>query len=110
MAFQRKKPDAVGVKAPFPGFIAPALATSIQKVPSGDRWIHEIKFDGYRVQLHISNSDVKVFTHNGNHWTKRFKKVADDASTSAPSPRSPTVKSSYLPRTALPIFQFCKTN
>ena len=46
MAFQRKKPMAIGVKAPFPGFVEPALATSIEKVPSGDRWIHEIKFDG----------------------------------------------------------------
>ena len=38
MAFQRKKPAAVGVKAPFPGFIEPALATSAEKVPSGERW------------------------------------------------------------------------
>jgi len=30
-------------------------------VPSGDRWIHEIKFDGYRVQLHIANDDIEVF-------------------------------------------------
>jgi bifunctional non-homologous end joining protein LigD len=49
MAFQRKKPAATGVKAPYPGFIEPALASSIEKVPGGDRWIHEIKFDGYRV-------------------------------------------------------------
>jgi bifunctional non-homologous end joining protein LigD len=42
-------------------------------------WIHEIKFDGYRVQLHISNGAVKVFTRRGNDWTKRFRKVADDA-------------------------------
>jgi bifunctional non-homologous end joining protein LigD len=37
MAFQRKKPAAIGVKAPFPGFVKPALATSIEKVPSGAR-------------------------------------------------------------------------
>jgi bifunctional non-homologous end joining protein LigD len=47
--FQRKKPAAIGAKAPFPGFIEPALATSIERTPSGSRWIHEIKFDGYRV-------------------------------------------------------------
>jgi bifunctional non-homologous end joining protein LigD len=39
MAFQRKKPAAVGVRAPFPGFIEPALATSAEKVPFGERWI-----------------------------------------------------------------------
>nr|WP_245283756.1 non-homologous end-joining DNA ligase [Bradyrhizobium sp. URHD0069] len=49
-------------------------------MPSGKRWIHEIKFDGYRVQLHIHNEDdPKVFTRRGNNWTKRFKKIADDA-------------------------------
>ena len=55
MAFQRKKPEAIGAKAPFPDFIEPALAASIEKAPSGDRWIHEIKFDGYRVQVHLAN-------------------------------------------------------
>lgn len=79
MAFQRKKAAAIGVKAPFPGFIEPALATSIEKVPGGDRWLHEIKFDGYRVQVHLRDGSVKVFTRRGNDWTKRFRKIADDA-------------------------------
>ena len=79
MAYLRKKPAAIGVKAPFPGFIEPALAKSIDDVPSGNRWIHEIKFDGYRVQLHIANEAVRVFTRRGNDWTKRFKRIADAA-------------------------------
>jgi ATP-dependent DNA ligase len=79
MAFQRKKPAAIGIKAPFPGFIEPELATAIEKVPSGERWLHEIKFDGYRVQVHLVNEAVKVFTRRGNDWTKRFRKIADDA-------------------------------
>jgi bifunctional non-homologous end joining protein LigD len=79
MAFQHKKPAAIGTKAPIPDFIEPALATSIDKVPSGERWVHEIKFDGYRVQLHVSNGAVKVFTRRGNDGTKRFRKIADDA-------------------------------
>jgi bifunctional non-homologous end joining protein LigD len=48
-------------------------------VPSGERWIHEIKFDGYRVQVHLANEAVKVFTRRGHDWTRRFKKVARDA-------------------------------
>jgi bifunctional non-homologous end joining protein LigD len=79
VAFQRKKRAAIGVKAPFPGFIEPALATAIGSVPNGARWIHEIKFDGYRVQVHLANEAVKVYTRRGNDWTKPFKKVADDA-------------------------------
>jgi bifunctional non-homologous end joining protein LigD len=55
------------------------LATSIEKVPAGERWIHEIKFDGYRVQVHLANEAVKIFTRRGNDRTKRFKKVAHDA-------------------------------
>ena len=79
MAFQRKKPQANGVKASFPGFIEPALATLIDKVPGGERWVHEIKFSGYRVQVHLVNEAVKVFTRRGHDWTKRFRKIADDA-------------------------------
>jgi bifunctional non-homologous end joining protein LigD len=51
----RKKPAAIGKKTAYPGFIEPPLATSIDKVPA-----HEIKFDGYRVQVHLAA--VKVFT------------------------------------------------
>ena len=79
MASPRKKPAAIGTKAAYPGFIEPALATSIDKVPAGKRWIHEIKFDGYRVQVHLRDAAVKVFTQRGNDWTNRFRKVAADA-------------------------------
>ena len=61
------------------GFIEPALAATIEKVPRGTRWVHEIKFDGYRVQVHIVNTEVKVFTRRGHDWTNRFKKIAADA-------------------------------
>jgi hypothetical protein len=79
VAFQRKKPEPIGIKAALPGFIEPALASSIEKVPSGSRWIHEIKFDGYRVQVHLANEAVTIFTRRGHDWTKRFKKVSHDA-------------------------------
>jgi bifunctional non-homologous end joining protein LigD len=78
VAFQRR-PAAIGVKAPLPGFIEPALATSVEKVPSGSRWIHEVKFDGYRVQVHLANETLRVFTRRGNDWTERFRKIASDA-------------------------------
>jgi bifunctional non-homologous end joining protein LigD len=79
MPYQRTTLSTVGVKAAFPGFIPPALATKIDKPPTGERWIHEIKFDGYRVQLHIANDDIRIFTRRGNDWTKRFHKIAVDA-------------------------------
>jgi bifunctional non-homologous end joining protein LigD len=79
VAFQRKKPVAIGVKTTYPGFIEPGLASPIERVPAGERWVHEIKFDGYRVQVHLANESIKVFTRRGNDWTKRFKKIAVDA-------------------------------
>jgi bifunctional non-homologous end joining protein LigD len=79
MAFQRKKSEKIGAKAPLPGFIDPALATAITKVPSGERWFHEIKFDGYRVQTHLANAEVRLFTRRGHDWTQRFRKIASDA-------------------------------
>jgi bifunctional non-homologous end joining protein LigD len=79
MPYPRAKPPAGGIKANYPGFIEPSLATSIDKVPAGERWIHEIKFDGYRIQVHLRDAAVKVFTRRGNDWTNRFRKIAGDA-------------------------------
>ncbi len=79
MRTRRTKPAAIGVKASYPGFIEPALATSVDQVPWGERWLHEIKFDGYRVQVQLRDAAVKVFTRRGNDWTNRFRKIAADA-------------------------------
>jgi ATP-dependent DNA ligase len=65
LAFQRKNPAAIGVKVPFPGFIEPALATSIEKVPGGQRWLHEIKHDGYRLIVQREGDRVRLFTRRG---------------------------------------------
>jgi bifunctional non-homologous end joining protein LigD len=78
-AIPRPKPSGGGIKANYPRFIEPALATSINKVPAGERWVHEIKFDGYRVQVHLRDATVKVFTRCGSDWTNRFRKIAADA-------------------------------
>jgi bifunctional non-homologous end joining protein LigD len=43
-----------------------------RQVPSGPRWIHEIKFDGYRIQVHIKNGKVRVFTSRVNDWSTRY--------------------------------------
>jgi bifunctional non-homologous end joining protein LigD len=59
----------------MPGFIKPQLATLRSKAPKGD-WLHEIKFDGYRVQIHLNKGKRKVYTRNGLDWTKRFSVIA----------------------------------
>ncbi len=60
----------------MPGFIRPQLATLKTKAPSGDQWIHEIKYDGYRLQPHLDRGQVRIFTRNGYDWTKRFSLIA----------------------------------
>lgn len=52
------------------------LATLKVRPPSGDQWLHEIKFDGYRVQVHLDKGKKRVFTRNGLDWTKRFSVIA----------------------------------
>ena len=48
------------------------LATLGRSPPTGDRWLHEIKFDGYRLQAHIENGKVTLWTRGGLDWTKKF--------------------------------------
>ena len=67
---------AASASAEMPGFIKPQLATLKAKAPSGDQWLHEIKFDGYRVQVHLNKGKKRVFTRHGLDWTKRFSVIA----------------------------------
>jgi bifunctional non-homologous end joining protein LigD len=63
-------------KSAMPGFIKPQLATFKTRAPKGDQWLHEIKLDGYRVQIHLNRGRKKVYTRNGLDWTKRFSLIA----------------------------------
>ena len=66
-------------KAPKPDFIAPELATLTDAAPKGGRWLHEIKFDGYRIQAHIADGKVVLYSRGGLDWTAKFgQQVADD--------------------------------
>jgi bifunctional non-homologous end joining protein LigD len=58
--------------APLPAFVEPQLATLVEGPPPGDDWIHEIKYDGYRVIAAVAGGEVKMYTRNGLDWTQRF--------------------------------------
>jgi bifunctional non-homologous end joining protein LigD len=66
-------------KAVMPEFVEPALATLEKKAPSGARWIHEIKYDGYRVEARIDKGRVKLLTRSGLDWTRKFGKTLVEA-------------------------------
>jgi bifunctional non-homologous end joining protein LigD len=61
---------------PMPGYIEPSLATATETAPSGKDWLHEIKHDGYRLQAHLENGRVRLFSRQGLDWTERFPIVA----------------------------------
>src|SRR6266481_4183442 len=78
-AARRGALDAIGSAptAELPAFITPQLATLVDKAPTGDRWLHEIKFDGYRTAARIESGRVQMFTRKGLDWTERFRPIAN---------------------------------
>src|ERR1051326_3337879 len=63
----------------FPDFIEPCHPTQHPKPPRGERWVHEIKVDGYRCQLHIWHGAVTAYTRRGNNWASRFATIVEAA-------------------------------
>ena len=61
---------------PNPDYV-PQLATLVATPPSGDEWLHEIKFDGYRIGARIRMGRVSLYTRNGNDWTAAFPEIAE---------------------------------
>lgn len=64
-------------KDKWPGFINPQLAFLVDTPPESDQWVHEIKFDGYRLQPHIKNGKIKIFTRGAHDWTDQFPTIAN---------------------------------
>jgi bifunctional non-homologous end joining protein LigD len=70
-----KKPPQTR-RAVEPEFIAPELATLVDEVPEGARWLHEVKYDGYRIIARKSGEEVALFSRSGLDWTVRFPAIA----------------------------------
>jgi len=62
--------------AHLPDFVPPALATLHDTAPSGPSWLHEIKFDGYRIEARLDRGQVRLLTRNRQDWTHRFEPIA----------------------------------
>lgn len=76
---RQKKGDMV-TPAELPDFIAPQLCTILARPPSGGGWLHEIKFDGYRIQMRVLDGDVTLKTRKGLDWTAKYPAIARAAS------------------------------
>lgn len=60
----------------IPGFLEPQHPKLVDRPPRGDDWLHEIKYDGYRLQARVDRGAVTLFTRNGHDWTDRFPTLA----------------------------------
>jgi bifunctional non-homologous end joining protein LigD len=60
-----------------PAFVEPQLATLVKAAPEGERWLHELKFDGYRILARLERGAVRLASRNGNDWTARLPTIRD---------------------------------
>ncbi|WP_104668869.1 DNA ligase D [Ensifer adhaerens] len=73
----RVKTPGTGV---LPEFFAPQLCQTVARPPTGDKWLHEIKFDGYRIQLRVADGVATLKTRKGLDWTAKYREIAKAAS------------------------------
>lgn len=71
------KPE--GVAADMPPFVEPQLCKSVDRPPPGGSWAHEVKFDGYRLQVRVENGKAVIRTRKGLDWTAKFGAIAKAA-------------------------------
>jgi len=69
--------------APMPDFIPPQLCKLVQRPPDSDRWVHEVKFDGYRLQLRVAGGEAVLRTRKGLDWSARFPEIQQRCATLA---------------------------
>src|SRR5260221_8684520 len=77
---KRQSPDPQDLsgarQTALPDKVKPSLATLVDEAPAGEDWLHEVKFDGYRILARIEGRRVKLISRNGLDWTPRFKAIA----------------------------------
>jgi bifunctional non-homologous end joining protein LigD len=79
-AAPRRLPDVPGARpAALPKFVPPELATLVDQAPSGEGWLHEMKYDGYRILARIDHGRVTLLSRNGRDWTDKFPAITEVA-------------------------------
>ena len=67
-----------------PDFIAPQLCLSVDRPPQNEGWAHEVKFDGYRLQIRVANGAAAIRTRKGLDWSAKFPQIAEAAAKALP--------------------------
>ncbi len=63
-------------RAKLPATLAPMLATLVKETPAGEGWLHEIKYDGYRMLARVDGGRVRIYSRNGKEWTAALQPIA----------------------------------
>lgn len=61
----------------LPRRIEPQLLTAARDAPAGDGWIHEVKYDGFRLLCRVEDGEARLVTRGGEDWTSRLSRVAE---------------------------------
>jgi bifunctional non-homologous end joining protein LigD len=61
--------------AKMPPFVPPQLCSLLERPPTGDKWVHEIKFDGYRIQMRVESGACSLRTRKGLDWSDKFPEI-----------------------------------
>ena len=89
--------------AAFPKWIAPQLTRLVDAAPQGDGWLHEIKYDGYRMHARLDRGSVRLLTRTGLDWTHKYPAIAEAVSTiGANQPISTANCAARAPTASLP--------
>lgn len=70
------RPSSRPASSSMPEFVPPQLCETLERPPSVKGWIHEIKFDGYRIQLRVQDGEVTLKTRKGLDWTAKYPAIA----------------------------------
>ena len=79
----------MGTTSRPPKWIKPQLTRLVDEAPAGGGWLHEIKYDGYRMHARIDGGDIRLLTRTGLDWSHRYKRTIEALG-------SLKVKSAYL--------------
>jgi ATP-dependent DNA ligase len=76
MAWHNTRPRERSRGAPA-AFIDPCIPAKVAAAPAGNDWAHEIKHDGYRIQVHVTDAGVRLYTMSGYDWTDRYPLIVN---------------------------------
>ena len=84
IAESKPAPRKVAAEAKRPAFVEPQLATLVDAVPTGGEWLHEVKYDGYRILIATGGTGPRLYTRTGLDWTAKFPGIAEAAASLPP--------------------------